>query len=94
MKLVERILHLDGKLSEFLVASSGSRFLRCFTESDGSYAEYFLETPNELHSFTTSEMISVLRKGDFCIGFYSGELFVIDTFRSEGGNWDGTVSVC
>ncbi|QHW35491.1 hypothetical protein GZH47_31855 (plasmid) [Paenibacillus rhizovicinus] len=93
MKSNERVVHLDGGLSKYLLTSCGRRFIRCFTEVDGSYAEYFLETPDELHAFTSSEMITVTRQDGLCVGIYEGLMFPAGEFRSEGGNWDGSISI-
>lgn len=86
---VERVILLNGGLSKYLLTSCGRRFIRCFTEADGSYAEYFLETPDELHVFTSSEMLSVTRQDGLHVGIYEGRLFPESDFRSEGGNWSG-----
>ncbi|MFC5402329.1 hypothetical protein [Cohnella soli] len=94
MTQVQRTLMLDGGLPDYLVTSSGRRFARVYTVDDGSYAEYFLETPDELHAFTTGEMITVVRQDAMFVGYYEGFIFGNDSFRAEGENWNGTVRVC
>ncbi|MGU3473104.1 hypothetical protein ACLBWT_18400 [Paenibacillus sp. D51F] len=79
-----RVVLLGGELVEFLVSSSGGRFIRCFTDPSSHYAEYLLHTPDELHKIAFGECVTVVLQDGMLVGYYEGELFANDTFSFEG----------
>lgn len=80
------VLSVCGQLPKFLVSSSSARFIRAYTDPNGDYAEYFFHTPDELHEFTTAEMVTVAKVENTFHGEYDGEMFEQDTFSIQGGN--------
>lgn len=85
MNQFEQSFQLEGGLPEYLLTSCGRRFIRCYSKDDGSYAEYFLETPDELHTTTSEEMITVTKQVSSYTGVYQGQMFKEDIFRTERG---------
>ncbi|MFD2614661.1 hypothetical protein [Paenibacillus gansuensis] len=84
MNRKNRVVLLGGELVDFLISSSGGRFIRWFVDRSGHHAEYFLHTPDELHEVASGEMVTLVWQDGMLVGFYEGVLYANDTFSIEG----------